>query len=137
MVEDIKRLAKESYPFECGGFLASRPGSKEVSGVYPMRNHNISSPTVRFEIDPREFQRVEDSATRERLQLSVFYHSHPDHPAQPSLFDIERAAGLAPFWPGLSYLIISVRKVEDLELSSWVFNEAQGAFDREEFVVIR
>ncbi|HHT9119962.1 MAG TPA: Mov34/MPN/PAD-1 family protein, partial [Candidatus Hypogeohydataceae bacterium YC41] len=105
--EEIKRQARESYPYECGGFLAGRNNSpraaKEITTVYPMKNLNSHQPRVRFEIDPKEFQRLEVEATKNGLQLLVFYHSHPDSPLRtnPSAFDRERAEGLSPFWPDL------------------------------------
>lgn len=137
VLEEIKSLAKKSYPCECGGFLAGKSGSyKEVTGIYPLENQNKSTPKVRFEIDAREFQTIEDKATRNGQKLLVFYHSHPDHPALPSAFDTERAAGLAPFWPELSYLIVSIEKAVNYEFSSWVFDSEGLTFEREEMVVV-
>ncbi|MFQ5957282.1 MAG: Mov34/MPN/PAD-1 family protein [Candidatus Brocadiales bacterium] len=136
LLDEIKGLAKKSYPYECGGFIAGKSGScKEVTAIYPLENQNKSTPKVRFEIDAKEFQRVEDEATRNGLELLVFYHSHPDHPALPSAFDTERAAGLAPFWPELSYLIVSIVNAEDFEFNSWVFDGNSTIFKREEMVV--
>lgn len=136
-MDEIKYLARKSYPYECGGFLAGKFGScKEVTEIYPLENQNKSTPEVRFEIDAKEFQIVEDEATKNGLGLLVFYHSHPDHPAQPSAFDTERAAGLAPFWPELSYLIVSITRAEDFEFGSWVFNMSSGNFEKEEFVIV-
>lgn len=137
LVNGIKRLAIESYPHECGGFLAGKAGScKEVSKIYPLTNQNKSTPEVRFEIDAREFQKAEDQATRDGLELLVFYHSHPDHPPHPSAFDTERAAGLAPFWPELSYLIVSVTGGRNFEFNSWVFNAKSETFEKEEFELV-
>ena len=36
-------------------------------------------------------------------ELLGFYHSHPDHPARPSQYDLDHA------WPFFSYVIVSVR----------------------------
>jgi proteasome lid subunit RPN8/RPN11 len=136
LADEIKDLARKSYPHECGGFLAGKSGPhKEITSVYPLTNTNKSQPNVRFEIDPGEFQEMEDGATGSGLELTVFYHSHPDHPAIPSDFDAERAAGLAPFWPDLSYLIVSVEKARDFEFICWVFNGDRMKFDKEEVVV--
>jgi proteasome lid subunit RPN8/RPN11 len=138
-VEEIKRLAREGYPYECGGFLAGKDASgKEITAVYPMKNLNSSQPSRRFEIDSREFQRVEKEATKKGLQLLVFYHSHPDTPLKtdPSAFDRERAEGLSPFWPDLSYLIVSVDKGKEFQLASWVFNPTRGVFEGEKIEVV-
>lgn len=137
LADEIKNLARKSYPYECGGFLAGKSSScKEVSRIYPLENQNKTTPKVRFEIDAREFQKAEDEATGNDLQLLVFYHSHPDHPARPSGFDTERAAGLAGFWPGLSYLIVSVARGEEFEFSCWVFDAEKDAFKTEEIVMV-
>lgn len=140
-IEEIKKQARESYPYECGGFLAGKNNSlvdKEIEAVYPMKNLNSLQPRVRFEIDPKEFQRLEKEADQEGLQLLVFYHSHPDSPLKtnPSTFDRERAEGLSPFWPDLSYLIVSVDKGEEFQLASWVFNPTQGVFEEERIEVV-
>ncbi|MEE9584585.1 MAG: M67 family metallopeptidase [Candidatus Brocadiales bacterium] len=137
LADEIKNLARKGYPYECGGFLAGRSGPrKEASAIYPLENQNKSEPKVRFEIDAKEFQLVEDEATRNGLELLVFYHSHPDHPARPSAFDTERAAGLAPFWPDLSYLIVSITQTDNFELSCWVFDADSAAFKTEDMVVV-
>lgn len=146
-IEEIKRQARAGYPLECGGFLAGWQGhsrlkgnasGKEITAVYPMKNLNSDQPRIRFEIDPREFQRIEAEATKDGLQLLVFYHTHPDSPLKtnPSAFDRERAEGLSTFWPDLSYLIVSVDKGKEFQLASWVFNPAQGGFEKEELEVV-
>ena len=61
------------------------------------------------------------------LQLLGFYHSHPDHPAEPSQFDLDHA------WPNLSYLIVSVRQGQPKEARSWRLKIDRSAFE-EEFV---
>lgn len=136
VVEELKRLVRQSYPLECGGLLAGRHARvdiKEALVVYPMRNKEMSRPSVRFEIDSKEFQVLEDDATKKGLELLAFYHSHPDTPlgTHPSDFDKERASGLEPFWPGLSWLIISVNKGEEFGFKSWLFNQATGGFEEE------
>ncbi|HHT9155013.1 MAG TPA: Mov34/MPN/PAD-1 family protein [Candidatus Tripitaka sp. YC43] len=148
-IEEIKRQAREGYPLECGGFLAGpvpiryrasspQADGKEITAVYPMKNLNSHQPRIRFEIDPKEFQRLEAEATKDGLQLLVFYHTHPDSPLKtnPSAFDRERAEGLSTFWPDLSYLIVSVDKGKEFQLASWVFNPAQGGFEKEEIEVV-
>lgn len=39
------------------------------------------------------------------MEIVGFYHSHPDHPAQPSPTDLEHA-----HWIGCSYVITSVEQ---------------------------
>src|SRR6202049_5364545 len=56
------------------------------------------------------------------LSVVGYYHSHPDHPAEPSEFDREHA------WPGLSYLIVAVRRGQVDRARLWRWRE-----DRERF----
>ena len=56
---------------------------------------------------------------------SGFYHSHPDHPARPSQYDLDHA------WPSFSYVIVSVMAGEDKLLTSWQLKDDRSAFDEE------
>ena len=71
--------------------------------------------------------RVERYAATKELDVIGFYHSHPDHPAEPSEFDLDHA------WPNLSYLIISVQQGQPKVSRSWRLKADRSAFD-EEFV---
>ena len=54
-----------------------------------------------------------------------FYHSHPDHPAEPSQYDLDHA------WPNLSYVIVAVRGGEPEALRSWRLLPDRSAFEEE------
>ena len=56
-----------------------------------------------FSSDPTTTVRPRGAQPSADRELVGFYHSHPDHPAVPSAFDLEHA------WPNLSYVIVSVR----------------------------
>jgi proteasome lid subunit RPN8/RPN11 len=58
--------------------------------------------------------------------LLGFYHSHPDHPARPSQYDLDHA------WPFFSYVIVSVQKGESRDMTSWRLREDRSAFDQED-----
>ena len=66
-----------------------------------------------------------------RLGLSLLgvFHSHPDHPNQPSEFDREWAQ------PYFSYVITSVRSGKALESRSWRLVEDRSEF-REESITL-
>ena len=49
----------------------------------------------------------------------------PDHPAQPSQYDLDHA------WPFFSYVIVSVRDGEPRELRSWRLRDDRSQFDEE------
>ena len=62
-------------------------------------------------------------------ELLGFYHSHPDHPARPSQYDLDHA------FPTFSYIIVSVRGGTPEDMTSWRLRDDRSAFDPEELVV--
>lgn len=104
----VASAARQSYPDECCGFLFGRwnSASAEITSARPVPNVREENRRRRFEITPVHFAEAEAYAEKHGLDLLGVYHSHPDHPAEPSQYDLERAL------PGFLYLIVSVRKGE-------------------------
>jgi len=68
---------------------------------------------------------------RERgFELVGYYHSHPDHPAEPSATDRESA------WPGVSYLIVPVAAGEAGRARSWRLAADRSGFVEETVIVV-
>jgi cysteine synthase B len=122
----IRRHAARIYPDECCGALLG-PRQGDVAEAYPLDNTFPDAQRRRFLVGPEEYRRAEARATETGLTLLGFYHSHPDHPAEPSQFDLDHA------WPNMSYLIISVRQGQPKEARSWRLKADRSAYD-EEFV---
>ncbi|MDP6173380.1 MAG: M67 family metallopeptidase [Rhodospirillales bacterium] len=111
----IRQLAEEACPEECCGLLVGRPdegGSVQVTRLVPSPNILNERATDRFEVDPqirfdlmRQIRGTDES-------LIGHYHSHPNHPAQPSDYDLERAME-----PDLIWLIVSLTdgKADDIK----------------------
>lgn len=101
----MRRLGEQSYPYECCGVLLGQVDGDErrVQAIAPSANARTDSPQNRYLIEPRELIRVQREAREQGLDIIGFYHSHPDHPAQPSPTDLEEA-----HWLGCSYVITSV-----------------------------
>jgi len=129
----IRAHGAADYPHECcGALLGRRTGPGVSSGVsviraVRMRNMNTERARDRFTLDPKELMDVEKAADREGLELVGIYHSHPDSPAEPSVTDLSFAAP----WPGLSWIILSVRGGRPAELRSWVVTETGKTFTEE------
>ncbi|MFO7302187.1 MAG: cysteine synthase [Acidobacteriota bacterium] len=122
----IRRHGARTYPDECcGALLGPKPG--EVTEAFPLDNTFPDERRRRFMVGPDEYRRAEARAAETGLQLVGFYHSHPDHPAEPSQFDLDHA------WPNLSYLIVSVRQGQAKEARSWRLKADRSGFE-EEFV---
>lgn len=76
----------------------------------------------RFLIDPLDQLRVEKGARARGLEVLGYYHSHPDHPARPSIYDRDHA------WPWYSYVIVAVERGVPKDLTSWVLAPDRSAF---------
>jgi cysteine synthase B len=122
----IRRHGSRIYPDECcGALLGPKPG--EVTEAFALDNQFPDSQRRRFLVGPKEYMLAEKRAAETGLHLLGFYHSHPDHPAEPSQFDLDHA------WPNMSYLILSVRQGQPKEARSWRLKADRSAFE-EEFV---
>lgn len=129
LVNMMLKEAKSAYPFECCGLLVGRNDSgKKVYEVYPVENKNKVRAQDRYEIDPKRFDEIDREVTKKGLSIIGIYHSHPDHPAEPSEFDKECACA----WREYSYIIISVRNKEETEVRSWYFDQKKKAVEEEE-----
>src|ERR1700681_3533399 len=102
----LRRHGEETYPHECCGVLLGRfadDGTKTVSRIARCGNTREDSPHNRYHIDPKELIRIQREGRERGEDIVGYYHSHPDHPAQPSKTDLADA-----HWPGYSYVITSV-----------------------------
>ncbi|HKW00457.1 MAG TPA: pyridoxal-phosphate dependent enzyme [Vicinamibacterales bacterium] len=120
----IRRHAVATYPDECCGALLGSPGGA-VREALALDNHSDGERRRRFVVTPRDYQQAEARADALGVELVGFYHSHPDHPAVPSEFDLDHA------WPNLSYVIVSVRAGRDQDLRSWRLRPDRSRFDEE------
>lgn len=73
---------------------------------------------------------MEKDARARRLDVLGYYHSHPDHPARPSEYDRNHA------WPWYSYVIVSVKRGEPKDTTSWVLSDDRSRFDPEPMEVV-
>ena len=92
-IEEIKRQAKEGYPYEVCGFLIGKMdyslNTREVLEVIQVENQNKERANDRFDISPKDYMKVEQYADSKGLQIVGIYHSHPDHPDRPSQTDLQ------------------------------------------------
>jgi proteasome lid subunit RPN8/RPN11 len=126
----VRAHAEKEYPDECCGFLIGdvdpTTQSRTVHRVEPARNQLLSNREHRFVIVPQDLADLEERLEPEGLTVLGFYHSHPDHPAEPSPFDTEHA------WPWYTYLILRVGAGRAGEFGSFELDP-----DRREFRPVR
>ena len=146
-LESIRHHGARDYPSECCGVLLGKVEghAKHVVEVVALKNlrHDpsraqellpVDDPAKeternRFLLDPLGQLRVEKDARARGLEVLGYYHSHPDHPARPSIYDREHA------WPWYSYVIVSVERGVAKDLTCWVLAEDRGMFRPEEMEV--
>ena len=119
----IRAHGAETYPNECCGALYGRDGV--VTATLALSNTTEEGPRRRFLVRPQDYTAAERRASELGADLLGFYHSHPDHPARPSQYDLDHA------WPFFSYIIVSVRSGKPEAMTSWRLREDRSAFDPE------
>ncbi len=131
---EIERHAEREYPRECCGLLIGRISedghTREIVETYAVANTFAEEGERhhRMRIEPLDYARAERLHAARGLGVVGNYHSHPDHPAVPSQFDLEH---LAP-WPTMSYVVVSVREGKAVELRSWELEADRSRFNEEE-----
>src|SRR5258705_8307962 len=120
----IRAHGAETYPNECCGALIGRDGI--VTETLALPNTTEEGPRRRFKVRPQDYRAAEGRASQQGADLLGFYHSHPDHPAEPSQYDLDHA------WPFFSYVIVSVREGVPVDMTSWRLREDRSAFDQED-----
>ena len=131
-LEAVRRHGEETYPHECCGVLLGRMEDEERQVVETVRcgNTREDRPQDRYNIDPRELVRIQRQGHERGLDIVGFYHSHPDHPAQASRFDTERA------WAGYVYLIVAIHQGNPVDANAFVADADGGPFQPEPLEVV-
>ena len=129
-IEAIRAHGAEGYPNEICGIMLGPRDDATVTEVKRARNIIVERSRDRYEIDPRDHIRIEREADAAGLNIVGYYHSHPDHPAQASRFDTERA------WAGYVYVIVSVREGKPVDANAFVANDDGGPFHIEPLDVV-
>jgi proteasome lid subunit RPN8/RPN11 len=124
-LDAIHRHGAQGYPNEICGIMLGPRGQGRVTEVRPVRNVITDRAHDRYELDPLEHIRVQRDADAARLDIVGYYHSHPDHPAQPSVFDAERC------WAGYVYLIVAIEGGRPAAENAFVAQKDGGPFRSE------
>jgi proteasome lid subunit RPN8/RPN11 len=123
----IRRHGETAYPEECCGALLGRVDTRcrQVSVALQLDNATLAERRRRFRIDPDAYRRAESAAAAAGLELVGFYHSHPDHPARPSAYDLEHAL------PWHSYVVLAVAGGAAGECTAWILAPDRSRFEPE------
>jgi proteasome lid subunit RPN8/RPN11 len=117
----IRRHGQETYPHECCGALVGR--GDQVIDVVALPNTTEEGPRRRFLVRPSDYREAEQRAGELGAELLGFYHSHPDHPARPSQYDLDHA------WPTFAYVIVAVAAGAAGDMTVWYLKEDRSSFE--------
>jgi proteasome lid subunit RPN8/RPN11 len=112
---DLESWIGAGYPEETCGLLVgkARLGRTETARATRAGNLNQERARDRYDLDPADFMAADLAARAAGLEIVGVWHSHPDHPAEPS--ETDRAAA----WEGWSYLIVEVTARGVAAARSW------------------
>ncbi len=121
-MEAIEAHGADGYPDEICGVMLGTLADRAVTEVRRARNIIVERSRDRYEIDPRDHIRIQREADATGLDIVGYYHSHPDHPAQASRFDTERA------WAAYVYVIVAIHGGKPVDANAFVAEQDGGPF---------
>lgn len=127
LLDRMEFNGEQSYNEECCGALFgySKKNDKVIQDILEFENEKKESRQNRFLISPSQYKYAEKLAKDKNQELLGFYHSHPDHPAIPSQFDLDHAL------PWFLYIIISVNSAKAETVNAWILKEDRSGFEKQ------
>lgn len=129
LMQSIRQHGEQFYPEEGAGLILGHHDDKERNAVrlMPLRNTFESGERYhRYLIDAKDMMSAEELADELDLEVIGVFHSHPDHPAEPSEFDRQWAL------PWYSYIITRIDGGSAKESRCWRLVEDRASFVEEE-----
>lgn len=129
VLTQIHQHGQSAYPEEGAGLLlgSTAKESRVVEDILPLTNtREDSARHNRYLISARDMLEGELEADERGLEIVGVFHSHPDHPNQPSEFDREWAM------PWFSYIITSIQDGKAVASRSWRLTDDREKFLEEE-----
>jgi len=123
---------QSTYPNEGGGFLfgTHTPQGITIADTNPITNVFAAEEQYhRYAMTPQDWARQEDAADARGLTLVGYYHSHPDSPAIPSIYDRDHAL------PNFVYIITQVQDGKAVDMRVWRLRDDRTEFDAEELSI--
>lgn len=115
-----------NYPNEGGGFLLGTLNADSITVSDTIKIDNVFAEEEqyhRYAMTPQDWARLEDEADNRNLTLVGYYHSHPDSPAIPSIYDRDHAL------PNFVYIITSVLERKAVDMRVWELRADRSQFD--------
>ena len=148
--DELRAHASDGYPYEVVGVMAGTQtgdfltvdrtfradnrlrlieeqgdaaAGKSLKEALGFRSDDSSA--NRFLMTGEDVLKIQNLCRREGRDILGFYHSHPDHPAEPSDTDLRFAGNTIP---GYIYVIVSVRNGIPTEITGWLLSDDTAAF---------
>ncbi len=121
-----------TYPNEGGGFLLGGTQDTDVHIEDIIQIENVFEEAEqyhRYAMTPQDWARLEDEADARGLSLVGYYHSHPDSPAIPSIYDRDHAL------PNFVYIITSVQAGQAVDMRVWRLRGDRTQFDDDTLLI--
>ena len=134
ILDQIHRHGEKAYPEEGAGLMLGEihEDDREVDTLLFLDNaREEGARHNRYLLTAEDMLRGEREADRLDLAILGIFHSHPDHPDQPSEYDREWAI------PWYSYLITSVQQGQAKSSRSWRLADDRSTFTAEELDIRR
>jgi proteasome lid subunit RPN8/RPN11 len=121
-----------TYPNEGGGFLLGKLDGTATRITDTIQIENVFAAEEqyhRYAMTPQDWMRLEDEADARGLTLVGYYHSHPDSPAIPSIYDRDHAL------PNFVYIITSVQNAQAVDMRVWRLRPDRTQFDADTLTI--
>ena len=126
LLQRIEHHGETSYPDEGAGALLghTHDGYVDIVDLLPLENSfEASQRRRRYRIDARSMMMVEQTAEARHLEVVGIFHSHPDHPARPSEYDLENSL------PWFLYIITSIEAGNAGDSRAWRLLDDRSQFE--------
>jgi proteasome lid subunit RPN8/RPN11 len=123
---------ESTYPNEGGGFLLGSIDGDATHIHETIQIENVFAEEEqyhRYAMTPQDWMRLEDEADSRGLTLIGYYHSHPDSPAVPSIYDQDHAL------PNFVYIITQVQQAKAVDMRVWRLRPDRTQFDTETLAI--
>ena len=145
-IREIEQHGISDFPNECCGVMLGdvENGAKIVRELRPLSNTFVPDPEFealaesdklpttaglpevgqerRYLISADTLFRLLREERKTGRKVLGFYHSHPNHPAQPSVYDFKASH------PWYTYIIVSIRDRMPQEMTAWTQDEGGRSF---------
>ena len=123
--QHMSDMADEAYPNEgCGVLVGRVTGERvEILAATHGRNLNTERSRDRYVLDPADIVEADREARARGWDIVGFWHTHPDHPAQPSRYDTDRA------WTDYVYIICRTTEEGTGDINAFALTGEGEAFE--------